>query len=211
MRRVTLRVLVVLSLLMGVFGFWGSPGQAQTALEEWAKQQISEKTGIDPDLLATLFVTEGSNQFILAFVYITEEVLESNLKSDLKQAIAPYVGRNAMLTLVLPTRPSHFDPLDITFSQGGLVFLIDPNGIHAITEDFKAGQLEANAVSAGVIELPSGIDVPRPFQIQYRTHETTFSLGGSAGPGGTGPISNLLLLFLQFIFLFFLFPFLLGI
>jgi hypothetical protein len=89
---VSLGVLFVLSVVLPVFG--------QSALEELAKQQIAQKTGLDPNLLATLFVTDGENQFILAFVYITEQTMQSQLKADLKQAIAPYVNKRALLTLL---------------------------------------------------------------------------------------------------------------
>lgn len=211
MRRIALEIFVVLGVLIGLFGFWNPLGQAQDAVEEWAKQQISEKTGIDPKLLATLFVTDGSDQLILAFVYITAEVLQSNLKPDLKQAIAPFVGERAMLTLVVPTRHSLFNPMDISFSQDGFVYLIGPDQIHPITSDFQAGELAANVVSAGVIELPQGLDINRSFQISFRAHSTTFSLSGSAVPAFSTPTAGFLLFFLQLIFLLFLFPFLLGI
>ena len=210
MKRMTWKALVVVAVLISVVGLWGSVAQAQSAVEKWAKQQISEKTGIDPNLLATLFATDGSDQLILAFVYITQEVLESHLKADLKQAIAPFVGQKAMLTLVIPTRHSHFSPMDISFSQGGLVYLISQSQIYPITNDFQAGELEANAVNSGVIVLPEGLDMSRPFEITYRTHTTTFSLSGSGNEAPSAP-SGLLELFLQFIFLLFLFPFLLGI
>jgi len=193
-------------------GISDPPAQAQTALEEWAKEQISAQTGIDPNLLATLFVTDGSDQFIMAFVYITEEVLNSNLKPDLKEAIAPFVGRRAMLTLVVPTRLSHFSPLEISFAQDGLVYLTIGDQIHPITEDFLTGEVTANTVSAGVIELPLGLDLDRPFQIQYRgTHSTTFSLSGTTVQQDVGPLSGFLLFFLQLLLFLFLFPFLIGI
>lgn len=210
MKRMTWKAFVAIAVLISVVSLWGSLGQAQTAIEEWAKQQISEKTGIDPNLLATLFVTDGSDQLILAFVYITQEVLESNLKPELKQAIAPFVGQKAMLALAVPTRHSHFSPMDISFSQDGLVYLINQSQIYPITNDFQAGELEANAVSSGVILLPGGLDMSRPFEIVYRAHTTTFSLGGS-GSSGTSAPSGFLVFFLQLIFLFFLFPFLIGI
>ncbi|OGF53270.1 MAG: hypothetical protein A2Z21_01140 [Candidatus Fraserbacteria bacterium RBG_16_55_9] len=210
MKRMIWKAFVVVGLLMGVLGLWSSLAQAQSAVEDWAKQQISEKTGIDPNLLATLFVTDGSDQLILAFVYITQEVLDSNLKADLKQAIAPFVEQKAMLTLVVPTRHSQFSPMDISFSQGGLVYLITQSQIYPVTDDFQAGELEANAVSSGVIMLPEGIDMSRPFEITYRAQTTTFSLSGSGSPGPSLP-SGLLGFFLQFLFLFFLFPFLIGI
>lgn len=192
-----------------------APGQAQSALEEWAKAQISEKTGIDEDLLATLFVTDGDDQFILAFVYINEEVMQSNLKPDLKGAIAPFVGQKALLTLVVPTRRSAFRPMDISFSQDGMVHLIDETRIHPVTDDFLAGQLPAQKVSAGVIELPQSVDIGRPFQISYRnSFSTTFSIGGEEvpSPGRSGDLLSGVFRFLfQFLLFFFLIPFLVGI
>lgn len=207
------RVFVALSVIaILMVGISDPPAQAQTALEEWAKEQISAQTGIDPNLLATLFVTDGSDQFIMAFVYITEEVLDSNLKPDLKEAIAPFVGRRAMLTLVVPTRLSQFSPLEISFAQDGLVYLTIGDQIHPVTEDFLAGEVMANAVSAGIIELPLGLDLGRPFQIQYRgAHSTTFSLSGTAVQQDVGPLSGFLLFFLQLLLFLFLFPFLIGI
>ncbi len=205
-------VLLTVILFAGVLSLFGGAGQAQEALAEWAKQQISERTGIDPKLLATLFVTEGSDQFILAFVYVTEQVLESQLKAELKQAIAPFVGQKAMLALVVPTRRSQFNPLELSFSQDGLIHLVGSSQVHPVTEDFRAGQLEANAVSAGVIQLPAGLDISRPFQIHYRAHSTTFSLSGQAASGAnTSPSPGFLFFLLQLLLLFFLFPFLIGI
>ncbi len=203
-------VFVIAVLLAVSVGVWSPSAQAQTALEEWAKQQISEETGIDPNLLATLFVTDGSDQFILAFVYITEETLQSNLKPEIKQAIAPFVGQRAMLTLVVPTQTSNFSPLEISFSQDGLTYLIGSSQIEPITEDFRASQLPPNEVSAGVLLLPVGLDVNRPFEIHYRgSFSTTFSIGGSGAsqpPGFVFP--NFLFFLLQLILLLFLLPFL---
>lgn len=208
-------VLVLALLVAGSVGLWSPTGQAQTPLEEWAKQQISEKTGIDPNLLATLFVTDGSDQFILAFVYITEETLQSNLKPEIKQAIAPFVGQRAMLALAVATRTSNFSPFEISFVQDGLTYLIGPAEIEPITEDFRAGQLPPNEVSAGVLLLPEGLDVGRPFEIQYRgSFRTTFSLSdpGTSQPQGQGVLfPNLLFFLLQFILLIFLLPFLVAI
>ena len=214
---VRLRAGVLVALVFVLLGALSAQAQAQSALEEWAKQQISEKTGIDPDLLATLFVTDGSDQFLIAFVYITEEVLQSDLKPELKEAIAPYVGQRALLALVVPTRASYFSPLEISFAQNGLVYLVGGDQVHPITEDFTPGQLEANAVSAGVLLLPAGIDENRPFEIRYRGEfRTTLSLQGpdpnrSSAPGDSGPLSGFLIFLLQILLLLFLFPFLIGI
>ncbi|MCS6937558.1 MAG: hypothetical protein NZV61_08450, partial [Candidatus Bipolaricaulota bacterium] len=96
----------------GFFAFVGFllllavPALSQSAIEELAKQQIAQKTGLDPNLLATLFVTEGENQFILAFVYVNEKTMQSQLKPELKQAIVPYVNKRALLTLLAPAKAS---------------------------------------------------------------------------------------------------------
>jgi hypothetical protein len=202
---VSLGVLFALSVVLPVFG--------QSALEELAKQQIAQKTGLDPNLLATLFVTDGENQFILAFVYITEQTMQSQLKADLKQAIAPYVNKRALLTLLAPAKTSFFDPLRINFEQGLARFLLSEQSIVKVTPDFGAGRFESGTVSAGILLLNDGLDLSKPFRIYYGAQSTVFSLTGETLPAQPNPLAQLLL-FLQFLFLnillIFLIPFLLG-
>ncbi len=189
------------------------PALGQSAIEELAKQQIAQKTGLDPNLLATLFVTDGENQFILAFVYVTEQTMQSQLKPELKQAIAPYVNRRALLTLLAPAKTSFFDPLRINFEQGQARFLLSAQSIIKVTPDFGAGQFESGTVSAGILLLNDGIDLSKPFRIYYGAQSTVFSLTGETLPAQPNPLLELLL-FLQFLFLnillLFLIPFLLG-
>lgn len=210
------RTIVIAAALALIFslGVGSLSGWAQSALEQLAKQQISEKTGIDPNLIATLFVTEQQDQFILAFVYINQTVLQSKLKPELKAAIEPFVGQKAILTLIAPTRRSFFSPLKLSFQQGGLSYLIDAGSVHPVTEGFGAGLFDANTVSSGVILLPGAIDVGHPFQITYDGQfSTTFSLSGMTGqPPQSGfplPPGGFLFFLFQFILLFFLLPFLL--
>ncbi len=210
------RSLVIAATLALIFalGAGGLSGLAQSSLEELAKQQISDKTGIDPNLIATLFVTEQQGQFILAFVYIDQTVLQSKLKPELKAAILPYVGQKAMLTLIAPTQRSFFSPLKLSFQQGGLSYLIDASSVHPVTEGFGAGTFDANTVSSGVILLPTAIVVNQSFQITYDGQfSTTFSLSGMTGqpPQNSSPVppGGFLFFLLQFILLFILLPFLL--
>lgn len=198
--------LLVLFLTVPVLG--------QSAIEELAKQQIAQKTGIDPKLLATLFVTEGENQFILAFVYVNEKTMQSQLKPELKQAIEPYVNsKRALLTLLAPAKTSAFDPLRIQFAQNLARFLLSEQTIVKITPDFQAGTLQSGAVSAGILLLNDGLDLHKPFRIYYGQQSTIFSLTGETLPAQPNPFASLLFL-LQFLFfnilLLFLIPFLLG-
>lgn len=189
------------------------PALGQSALEELAKQQIAQKTGLDPNLLATLFVTEGENQFILAFVYVNDQTMQSQLKAELKQAIAPYVNKRALLTLLAPATTSFFDPLRINFEQGLARFLLSEQSIVKVTPDFGAGKFESGTVSAGILLLNDGLDLGKPFRIYYGAQSTVFSLTGETLPAQPNPLLQLLL-FLQLLFLnillFFLIPFLLG-
>jgi len=208
------RGLIIALVLVLALGAVDLTGSAQSSLEQLAKQQISEKTGIDPNLIATLFVTEQQDQFVLAFVYINQSVLQSNLKPELKSAIAPFVDKKAMLTMVVPTQRSFFSPLKISFQQGGLSYLIDMNSVHPVTDGFGAGLFDANTVNSGIILLPSAIDVSQPFQITYDGQfSTIFSISGTPAPppqsGGSLLMPGGFLFFLfQFILLFFLLPFL---
>lgn len=206
MRTVLLSLLVLaLGLALPVFG--------QSAIEELAKQQIAQKTGLDPNLLATLFVTDGENQFILAFVYVNEQTMQSQLKPELKQAIAPYVNKRALLTLLAPAKTSFFDPTRINFEQGQARFLLSEQSIVKVTPDFGAGKFESGTVSAGIVLLNDGLDLGKPFRIYYGPQSTVFSLTGQTLPAQPNPFAQLLF-FLQFLFLnillLFLIPFLLG-
>lgn len=206
MRTVLLSLVVLaLGLALPVFG--------QSAIEELAKQQIAQKTGLDPNLLATLFVTDGENQFILAFVYVNEQTMQSQLKPELKQAIAPYVNKRALLTLLAPAKTSFFDPTRINFEQGQARFLLSEQSIVKVTPDFGAGKFESGTVSAGIVLLNDGLDLGKPFRIYYGPQSTVFSLTGQTLPAQPNPFAQLLF-FLQFLFLnillLFLIPFLLG-
>jgi len=163
--------------------------------------------------LATLFVTEGENQFILAFVYVTEQTMQSQLKAELKQAIAPYVNKRALLTLLAPAKTSLFDPARINFEQGQARFLLSEQSIVKVTPDFGAGKFEPGTVSAGIVLLSDGLDLGQPFRIYYGPQSTVFSLTGQTLPAQPNPFAQLLF-FLQFLFfnilLLFLIPFLLG-
>ncbi len=202
----------ILFALLGLLVFT-VPVLGQSAIEELAKQQIAQKTGLDPKLLATLFVTEGENQFILAFVYVNEKTMQSQLKPELKQAIEPYVNKRALLTLVAPAKTSAFDPLRIQFAQNLARFLLAEQTIVKITPDFQAGTLQSGAVSAGILLLNDGLDLNKPFRIYYGQQSAVFSLTGETLPAQPNPFASLLFL-LQFLFfnilLLFLIPFLLG-
>ena len=217
-QRSSLFILTVGVLLLGT----AMPALGQSPLEQWAENQISEKTGIDPSLLATLFVDSGEGQFILSFVFINEEVMQSNLRDELKESIRPYVGQRAMMAMIVPTKESTFQPSRIAFAQNDASFLLNSSAIHPITSAFRAGPVPTQEVNAGVLELPQGLNLEQAFNIKYGSEfQTTFSLqpassessGGSAGGQGTRPvdtseIQNFLLWLLQFLFMALLFPFL---
>ena len=215
-QRSSLLVLTVAVLLVGVAA---PAAHGQSPLEQWAENQISDKTGIDPELLATLFVDSGGSQFILSFVFINEEVMQSNLREDLKESIRPYVGQRAMMALIVPTKSSTFQPTQISFAQNDASFLLSSSSIEPITDGFKSGELPSREVNAAVLKLPQGINLDQAFTIKYGSEfQTSFALqpasgnGGSGNPGrqpvDTGEIRNVLLFLLQMILAFFLFPFL---
>lgn len=197
-------------LIFALIGTFAAPAFADNALEELAKKQISEKTGLDPNQLAVLFVNSNNNQFILAFALVNEKMMQSSLKPEIKQAVAAFVGQKALLALVAPTQVSTFDPFQISFQQNNFKYQLGT--VTPITSDFGAGSLQPQTVSAGIILLNNAMDISKNFKILYGSQSTTFSLTGQQEQSNSG-IPNFLIL-LQVIFfqilLIFLIPFLIG-
>lgn len=171
-------ILLSVFLTLPVFG---------QGIEELARQRIAEETGLDEELIATLFVSEESAQFILTFIYIDERVFSSRLKPELLEAIMPYRNDKAMLVLVTPTRESYFNPFLITFTQDWTNYRLELSAIRRVSESFTVGTIPQGQVSAGVILLGElepgftpmageGLDVQKPFTISYRGYTTSFAL-----------------------------------
>ncbi|MFQ6033680.1 MAG: hypothetical protein ACE5KR_02335, partial [Candidatus Bipolaricaulia bacterium] len=113
MRRIFILLLLLIALALPAFS---------QGLEELARQRIAQETGLDKDLIATMFISEENAQFILAFIYIEDRTFDSRLKPELLAAIAPYRNREAMLVLVTPAQESYFNPLLISFTQDGVTY-----------------------------------------------------------------------------------------
>ncbi len=208
--------LLILTVGVLVAALAATPAYGQSPLEQWAENQISDRTGIPPELLATLFVDTSDSQFILSFVFINDEVMQSDLRDGLKESIRPYVGQRAMMAMIVPTQESTFQPNAISFVQNERNFLVSSSAIEPITDGFQAGPVPSEQVNAGVLMLPDGLNLDRAFTIQYQEDfSTSFSLQPPSDGGRQGSqsvdeseIQNFLLFLLQTILALFLFPFL---
>ena len=220
MKKFSILLLLLIVLATPVFG---------QGLEELARQRIAQETGLDEDLIATMFVSEENAQFILTFIYIEDRTFDSRLKPELLTAIAPYRNSEAMLVLVTPAQDSYFNPLAISFTQDRAVYNVRLTSIRRISESFTVGTLPAGEVSSGIIlldrlELRSslvpggGLEVNRPFQIGYMGRYTAdfalssgepldLGLGVSSGEEGGSLLEILLFGLLNFL-LFLLLSFL---
>lgn len=197
-------------------------------LEELARQRIAQETGLDEDLIATMFISEEDAQFILTFIYVEERTFNSRLKPELLEAISPYRNREAMLVLVTPSQESYFNPLSISYTQDRVTYRVRWEAIRRISDSFTVGTLPGGEVSAGIILLdklepdfallPGGeLDVHKPFKINYLgKYSVNFALssgepldlGWGAGEESGINIGLLRSLFLYLLFLLLL-PFLL--
>lgn len=208
--------LLILTVAVLFAALVATPAYGQSPLEQWAENQISDRTGIPPEMLATLFVDTSDSQFIMSFVFINDEVMQSDLRDGLKESIRPYVGQRAMMAMIVPTQASTFQPNAISFVQSERNFLVSSSSIEPITDGFQAGPVTSEEVNAGVLMLPDGLSLDRAFTIQYQDDfSTSFSLQPPSDDGRQGPqsvdqgeIQNFLLFLLQTILALFLFPFL---
>jgi len=220
MRRIFILLLLLIALALPAFG---------QGLEELARQRIAQETGLDKDLIATMFVSEDNAQFILTFIYIEDRTFNSRLKPELLAAIAPYRNREALLVLVTPARESYFNPLRISFTQARMTYDVRLTSIRRIDESFTAGSLPAGEVSSGIILLDRlesrsglvpgrGLEASKPFQISYMGRYTAdfalspgeplaLGIGIGGGEESTGLLQFLLFGLLNFL-LFLLLSFL---
>ncbi len=215
--RLWLQGAVAALLLVSVVG---ASASAQSALEGLAAQRISQETGIPAEFVRALFVDQADGEFVLAFIYINERAVDSNLRPEIKTAITPYVNRNAILVLVVPAEQSFFDPLGISLVQNVFRVSLSSDMLVPITDDFRAGTLEEGQVSAGILTLDTAVLADRPFEIHYAGQSTAFALtpGGQVQTGAVasspgsgsilGQIGGALRFFLINLLLLFLFPFL---
>lgn len=221
MRKYFILLLLLIALALPVAG---------QGLEELARQRIAAETGLDEDLIATMFISEDNAQFILTFIYIEDRTFNSRLKPELLAAIAPYRNHEAMLVLVTPAQESYFNPLSISFIQDRAVYNVRPASIRRIDESFTVGTLPAGEVSAGIILLDrlesgagllsgGGLEVNRPFQISYMGRYTAdfalspsepLDLGIGTGGGEGSSLLDILLFGLLNFLLFLLLSFLVA-
>lgn len=213
MRRIFILLLLLIALALPAFS---------QGLEELARQRIAQETGLDKDLIATMFISEENAQFILAFIYIEDRTFDSRLKPELLAAIAPYRNREAMLVLVTPAQESYFNPMAISFTQDRAVYDVRLTSIRRISESFTVGTLPAGEVSSGIILLDrleprsllleQRLEASRPFQISYMGRYTAdfalspgeplgLGIGIGGGEENTGLLQLLLFGLLNFLLL----------
>ena len=149
------RTLVVLGLFLGAVAF----GQSL--------EQILAQTGLEPDLVAMLTVEQGGQKFLLVFVYIDERTLTSNVRPEIAQAIAPYVGQNAVMIWGYSEAGAGFDPGTIWFAQGNAIVTLSPDSVIPIEGDFLSGTIPAMTPVAAIVVLGKAIDPAQPFEIHY--------------------------------------------
>ena len=148
-------MLAVLGLLLGVVAF----GQSL--------EQVLAQTGLEPDLVAMLTVEQGGQKFLLVFVYIDERTLSSNVRPEIAQAIAPYVGQNAVMIWGYSEAGAGFDPGAIWFAQGDAMVTLSPDSVVSIEGDFLSGNIPAMTPVAAIVVLGEAIDPAQPFEIHY--------------------------------------------
>jgi hypothetical protein len=167
LRKVLLLTFALLLILSAVSAY----GQS---FEQSIKNRIVSETKLDPDLVTVILYNEGGMRLMLTFVYINERTLQSNLKQDIKDAISPYKGQNAVLVFATAQGEVSFDPYEIYFGQHGFNYRVEPDDVIKITSDFTSGVLKY-ATSEGIVLL-QGINTTKQFKIGYKNDQYSTSL-----------------------------------
>ena len=170
-----------------------------------SRDDFARETGLDSDLIGVIQVDVGGTEMTVAFVFIDARALESHVSPSLRQALQPYVGRNALyVNPSVRDIVSHFDftPQAIAVQGEGRERTTAPASAWVeLTPGFLGGAFEVNPAGAsqgsgseGVLVLGDLIDPTRPFDIFYGNERTTFRISaaasGSTSVGSTSAASR---------------------
>jgi hypothetical protein len=159
---------------------------ASTALGD-PRDDFARETGLDSDLIGVIQVDVGGTEMTIAFVFVDARALESHVSPSLRQALQPYVGRNALyVNPSVRNVVSHFDftPQAIAVQGEGRERTTPPASAWVeLTPGFLGGAFEVNPAGAsqgsgseGVLVLGDLVDPTRPFDIFYGNERTTFRI-----------------------------------
>jgi hypothetical protein len=151
------------------------------------RDDFARETGLDSDLIGVIQVDVGGTEMTIAFVFVDARALESHVSPSLRQALQPYVGRNALyVNPSVRNVVSHFDftPQAIAVQGEGRERTTPPASAWVeLTPGFLGGAFEVNPAGAsqgsgseGVLVLGDLVDPTRPFDIFYGNERTTFRI-----------------------------------
>jgi len=166
-----------------------------------SRDDFARETGLDSDLIGVIQVDVGGTEMTIAFVFIDARALESHVSPGLRQALQPYVGRNALyVNPSVRNIVSHFDftPQAIAVQgEGRERTMVPASAWVELTPGFLGGTFEVNPAgteqgsgSEGVLVLGDLIDPTRPFDIFYGNERTTFRILAAASSGSTSVSST---------------------
>jgi hypothetical protein len=154
----------------------------QQALTEgdFSAEAIASLLLLPQDLVGTLAVAGRGEELRLLFVRLEEGIYSSALGDDLLLSLEPLVGTGAVMVWALSQTGSAFVPWNFYIQQSGTNYVFfSAASFVELTEGFlHSGRVEPNAIVAGVIRLPGGVDTSAPFTIHYGTAGVTFGAAG---------------------------------
>lgn len=180
------RMMVVSSLLALVLG--------AIALGQ-DRERFAQETGLDVDLVSVVKVDVSGSELTIVFVFVNERTFNSRISADLRAALLPYLGQNAIyVNPNIKDVVSHFafDPNGIsTRSSDGSSFQPGLKDWIEITPGFLEGRFEMNPAGAsqgsgseGILLLRDAIDSAAPFDVYYGSERASFSISAHAPASG---------------------------
>jgi hypothetical protein len=161
------------------------------------RQDFARETGLDIDLVNYVQVDVGGTELTILFVYINDRALSSRISPSLREALGPYVGRNAVY--VNPSVKSvvswfDFSPFRISIEPAtGDAVRPDASSWMEITPGFFDGAFEVNPSGAdqgsgsqGILVLGDAVDPTQPFDVIYQGERARFDLQSSSPSGSIG-------------------------
>jgi len=180
------RMVILSSLLVLAFGgaAWGQD-----------RDRFAREAGLDVDLINLVSLDVGGVELTVVFVFINERTFDSLISEELRTALLPYIGQNALYVnpnIKNVVTEFGFDPDMISVEAAADVFTPRAEDWVEITPGFLDGRFDVNPAGAsqgsgseGILILGDAIDADAPFEVRYGAERATFSIAPEGATGST--------------------------
>lgn len=143
---------------------------------EFTRESIASLFNLPPAMVQTFDIAARGTELRILLVLLSAPVRDASFSSDLLTSIEPLIGTGAVMVWALSSTGSPFTPWSFFVQQNGTnyVFFSDASFVELTKGFLRAKEVPAGQILAGVIRLPKGINLSKPFKVFYGSSSASF-------------------------------------